>query len=255
MNDEEQAPAKRVGAPLGEHLLHLMQKLVVDSTLVIKVATRAPEHPYYAVLWGLGFLSVTENGADHTVFGVTDLLLRHVAATTPQQAVATLAPDLNEESDHFQKVVKPEWKRRAKACSTPDELAKFVRYLAEQRHDYGTIVWACVEAAQAAVRTLDRSSQGGLTGFQASCVAMQFIADMNGITSPFRLVDYGNMLFPQYDREFARTITASTWKWLQQEAGKMLAERNEDNSATRVRAHWVDIVNGKVPFGYEVVSD
>jgi hypothetical protein len=38
------------------------------------------------------------------------------------------------------------------------------------------------------------------------------------------MVSYANMLYPQYEGSFDKTITPETWKWLQAEASKNLIE-------------------------------
>lgn len=63
---------------------------------------------------------------------------------------------------------------------------------------------------------------------------------------------YEELLYPQYESHFAKTIRTDTWNWLRQEAAKKLAERGEVHSA--VADHWRSIVAGTVPFGF-VVSD
>jgi hypothetical protein len=74
------------------------------------------------------------------------------------------------------------------------------------------------------------------------------------IDAPARLVQYGNMLYPQYGRAFEKTISPSTWEWLQKKATEKLQE------GTRVWhhevvAHLESIVQGTVPFGYTIEED
>lgn len=68
-----------------------------------------------------------------------------------------------------------------------------------------------------------------------------------------RMVRYANMLYPQYDHDFAKTIAPSTWEWLQEKAKANLAEHDEHASGN-VIDHWRAIARGKVPFGYKVVD-
>lgn len=65
---------------------------------------------------------------------------------------------------------------------TTAELAEFVRHLVEDyEHDYGTICHAVAAAGLAAMRCVNTDSdQGGITGFQASCVLWSVIARWTG---------------------------------------------------------------------------
>lgn len=87
----------------------------------------------------------------------------------------------------------------------------------------------------------------GLTGFQASWIMLQFISKELH-KECFRLLDYENMLFPQYEHDF-REISKSTWEWMQKKAAEYL---KEGGGCKEVRDHWQSIVNGVVPFGYKI---
>ena len=99
---------------------------------------------------------------------------------------------------------------------------------------------------------INRSPVGGITGFQAGFIGWAAIMEFMGIKkdSPVRIVKYENMLYPQYRENFDKTISQETWKYLQEEARKNLEENSSANP--RVIEHWQSIVDGKVPFGYEV---
>ena len=131
-------------------------------------------------------------------------------------------------------------------------LPKFLKHLtADYNHDYGTICHAVAIGAVAAAKAVNRTPEGGITGFQAGAVFWEFYKRWMHEEGPARLVNYGHMLYPQYEDDFARTITPSTWKWLQDEAKKNLGERPGLSKGT-VADHWQSIVDGKVPFGYKV---
>lgn len=68
-----------------------------------------------------------------------------------------------------------------------------------------------------------------------------------------RLVEYDNMLYPQYADSFAKTISQETWDDLQQKAQDNIEKH--DTAHPDVRAHWESIINGVVPFGYSVKDD
>lgn len=132
-------------------------------------------------------------------------------------------------------------------------LPEFLRHLTEDYgHDYGTICHAVAAAAIAAARAVDHSPAGGITGFQAGAIMWEFVSEWQGYRGqPLRLVKYEEMLYPQYDDAFAKTITPDTWDWLQKKAAEKLAG-NSEGSHPDVLAHWESIVAGIVPFGYEV---
>jgi len=149
-----------------------------------------------------------------------------------------------------------EWRVRAANTKTPEDLAEFVRHLCEDYvHDYGTIVHACVAAAVAACWTVDAGPQGGITGFQASAIMWQFMRDWNGLSGPARLLRFKDLLYPQNEDDFAKTISQGSWDWLVAEAQKNLEECHPGGVHPTVQAHWESIVAGEVPFGYTVESE
>ena len=69
-----------------------------------------------------------------------------------------------------------------------------------------------------------------------------------------RVINYRDMLYPQYQRTFEKYIPLSLWKELQARAAKYLKEK-KDTADEGVLMHWERIVNGEVPFGYTVLED
>lgn len=72
-----------------------------------------------------------------------------------------------------------------------------------------------------------------------------------------KLIDYDNMLYPQYEYKFDKVISDETWKDIQEQARKNLEGLEELDKEHRlvhpdVIAHWQSIVEGQVPFGYRV---
>lgn len=144
-----------------------------------------------------------------------------------------------------------DWYKEASE-QTLETLPAFMKKLAEEfEHDYGTICHALAASATAAAWAMNRTEQGGITGFQGGAVMWEFIRQWMyvGEHKPLRLVDYSNMLYPQYADKFERTISQDTWKWLQERAKEQLTN---DAMSPRVREHMERIVNGVVPFGYTV---
>lgn len=131
---------------------------------------------------------------------------------------------------------------------------EFINKLAtEYEHDYGTIVHAMAAVAIRAMLKLDETPQGGITGFQAGAIMWKFIRNWMHYEGPMKLMRYENMLYPQYAESFATTIDAATWEYLQDTAKKKLAE--DGHVHPNVRAHWISIVEGRVPFGYTLVVE
>ena len=157
---------------------------------------------------------------------------------------------INEEMNLHQ-----EWFEQAKK-QTLETLPKFVDHVMNDYvHDYGTVCHAIAACAIAAGWAANESegAQGGITGFQAGFVMWDFIRqwEYTHNKAGLRIIDYDNMLYPQYEEDFQKTISASTWEALKSEAKKEL-ERAEHYAHQDVVKHWHNIVNGKVPFGYMV---
>ena len=69
-----------------------------------------------------------------------------------------------------------------------------------------------------------------------------------------KLVDYDDMLYPQYAHKFEKKISQETWELIQKSAREMLEEVSEKKGYVHenVYNHWKSIVDGKVPFGFMV---
>lgn len=134
----------------------------------------------------------------------------------------------------------------------PGEVDAFISEVMGQDLDYNTVVEAVAASALAAARAANRSLNGGITGFQAGYVMWRFIQKWMAYDNvPMRLINYSDLLYPQYEHKYEKTITPDTWKWLQEEAAKKLAEAPEWTHPN-VNAHFQSIIDGTVPFGYTV---
>ena len=67
-----------------------------------------------------------------------------------------------------------------------------------------------------------------------------------------KIVDYDEMLYPQYEYKYQRTMRRDIFDALQKTAKKRLEE--SEYAHPDVIKHWKSIVDGNVPFGY-VVTD
>ena len=149
-----------------------------------------------------------------------------------------------------------EWYVQAEA-QTLATLPEFLRHLtADYTHDYGTICHAIAAGSVATAHAINRSDAGGITGFQASAVMWEFVAgwmsEYKG--KPMRLVNYEHMLFPQYEHSYDRHITKDTAAYLQREARAKLSGDCTHVHA-RVLAHWQQLAEGHIPFGYTVMEE
>ena len=152
--------------------------------------------------------------------------------------------------------VQKEWFKEMEN-QTMKTLPDFLKHLLEDYdHDYGTICHAITAGAIAAAKAMNKSPEGGITGFQAGCIMWGLIT--NWMTEykgkPMKLVDYSDMLYPQMEHKFVKTISEDTWKYLQKEAEKKILEddKSEVKAHPEVREHWVHIVEGDIPFSFAI---
>ena len=147
-----------------------------------------------------------------------------------------------------------EWYEQAKQIKAMEELTLFIAHVMnDYDHDYGTAVHAIAASALAAAYYGAYSES--VTGFQMSLImwmiAHQLVYDDN--VCGLKMIDYDDMLYPQYEDKFDKTISPQVWENLQKEAKKRLEVADEEPKAcAAVRNHWQSIVDGKVPFGYTV---
>ena len=94
----------------------------------------------------------------------------------------------------------------------------------------------------------------GITGFQAGFVMWDFIKDWSfrGNKCGLKIVNYDDMLYPQYNHKFQKTISKDTFEALQKAAEDNLKKGGYANP--NVIKHWKSIVDGNVPFGY-IIED
>lgn len=138
---------------------------------------------------------------------------------------------------------------------TPATLMDFIDHVMNDYiHDYGTIVHAISACAIAAAWAANNSegAQGGITGFQAGFVMWDFIREWRYPNNEcgLRIIDFDNMLYPQYECQFEKTITPDTWNRIRNRAKRKLEESN--GASDYVINHWGSIKRGKIPFGYKI---
>ncbi len=145
-----------------------------------------------------------------------------------------------------------QWYEQAKLLKTSEELKEFVdKLINDYSHDYGTIVHAICASMLGAYYVIENSPQGGITGFQASCIGWKMVKKFMMVKSPARILEFENMLYP-YSEDVFTTVPLKTWKFLQEKAREKL---EKEKLSERMKAHLESIVEGKVPFGWKVKKE
>lgn len=145
-------------------------------------------------------------------------------------------------------------RERRKNIESFDDLVAFLKYVKDNCNcGYGEAPRAMAQAAVATAWYLAR--EFGITGFQAGFVMWDFIRDWEYRHNKcgLKIVDFDDMLYPQYDYKFEKRISLDTWAAIQKAAKENL--ENETYAHPTVREHWQSIVDGKVPFGYIIKEE
>jgi hypothetical protein len=140
---------------------------------------------------------------------------------------------------------------KGKKIKSLDELIELVKEVETKfNYDYGVAPRSI--GAVCAVVAKYLSSSMGLSGFQASFAMWDFIFGYIKTSNKcgLRLVDFDEMLYPQYGYKFEKTISKGVWDDLQKQAKECL--ESPELASQSVKEHWRSIVNGVVPFGYSV---
>ena len=150
--------------------------------------------------------------------------------------------------------IRDELREKRKNIETFEDLTAFLKDV-EDRYNvgYGSAPRAIAQATAAVAWYL--ASKFGITGFQAGFVMWDFIRDWMYTNNKcgLKIIDYDNMLYPQYGDRFEKIITDDTWNGLQEQAKKNLDEYENGRSAhPEVVAHWKSIVDGTIPFDYRL---
>lgn len=198
--------------------------------------------------------SAVEDAAEKC--GMTVMTPQEVQAYMDESAEIRKKVDEKLKSQNRQEIteesgIHKQWYEQAKDIKGPFELHQFVSHLLNDYiHDYGTICHACSAAAIAACHAIDSDpDQGGITGFQASCIMGGFIRHWMHIEGSFWIRELSDMLYPQNEERFT-SISQESFDWLKEQAQKKMDEYPD--AATGVYRHWKEIAEGKVPFGYAI---
>lgn len=140
--------------------------------------------------------------------------------------------------------------KKASQVKTKEELNALLDEITEYKHDYGTIIYGIMAAMKASFRVVNESPNGGITGFQAGCLGWECVHEFMMIGSPARILDYNNLLFPQYKSKFDKVISQETWDNLVSKAKTNLIENK--TAHPNVIAHWKSCADGILPFGFTI---
>ena len=162
-------------------------------------------------------------------------------------------PDPNKETVTEEMHPEKAWFAEAEKMDEEGLSDFFARIIHGYNHDYGTACHAVAACALAAAWAACGDKDIGLSGFQAGFVMWDFIRNWikTGNECGLRLVDYDDMLYPQYEYKFEKVIDETTWHSIQEKAKDKL---KADEACDSVIAHWKKIADGIVPFGYKVVD-
>lgn len=148
--------------------------------------------------------------------------------------------------------------KKRKDINSFGELVRFLEDVVSNYNcGYGDAPRAIAQACLAVGWYL--SGAFGITGFQASFVMWDFILgwQKTGNKTSLKLVDYDDMLYPQYAYKFEKVLSKDTWERIQKTAGEQIVEAEKNGRAIHpeVYRHWQSIVDGKIPFGYKLLND
>lgn len=143
-------------------------------------------------------------------------------------------------------------KDKRKKIETFDDLIEFLTYVKDNcNYDYGVAPRSIAQASLAVAWYF--SNIFGIIGFQSGFVMTDFIRDWRYQNNKlgFKIVNYDDLLYPQYEDYFDKVISKDNWKKLQEEVRERL-DNDSNGASSKVIMHWLRIVNGEVPFGFKV---
>ena len=143
-------------------------------------------------------------------------------------------------------------REKRKEIKSLDGLLDFIKDVSKNYNTgYGTAPRSIAQASVAVADYLLGSM--GCTGFQAGCTMWDFITELMYPNNKcgLRLVDYDEMLYPQYEYKFTdKEISKESWEAMQKTAKDNLL--SNEYATPRVVQHWQNIADGVVPFGFTV---
>ena len=138
----------------------------------------------------------------------------------------------------------------------PDNIQELTSYIEETKEKYNTSYNdAAYGPALAAIAAFNyTATQMGLSGFQASYSEMLFLKKLRNIKHGFKILNFDNLLYPQYLKDFnlsAETLIRKNLDELKKAAKEGL-ERGL-NASQEVRDHWTYIT--EIPDSEKIEDD
>lgn len=147
------------------------------------------------------------------------------------------------------------WYAQAKETTTAT-LPEFIRHITQDyEHDYYTIFHAITAAGIAAMCAVNKANKKPIDENQANYVMWTFIYQWMYPQNKcgLAMLDYDNLLFPQMETYFEKKLPREAFERVQAQA-KDLLEADDDITPT-VKEHLQSIVDGKPPFGFEIMEE
>lgn len=155
-----------------------------------------------------------------------------------------------------EQAVKKELETKRKNIESFYDLVDFLNDVKENYgYGYGEMARAIAQAGLATMNYF--ALEFGITGFQASCLIWDVIKDWSFSDNKcgLRIINYDDMLYPQYKYYFEKIIPESTFKRIQNEALQNIAVMgiNRDKAKNdNLYSHWFSIADGNPPFEYKI---
>lgn len=144
---------------------------------------------------------------------------------------------------------------KAEKVKTAEDFAVLIAEMEQDEFDYGRIVYACAAAAIAGFNVMNRTKNGGITGFQAGCLMWEMVRKFGMFSEgPLRIQDFDHLRYPQYDDQWAVTISPESAGELQKRAAEV-AGKNPEFVSPNVMRRNQDIAAGRFPSFVTVKED
>lgn len=164
---------------------------------------------------------------------------------------------MSEVKESTETIYKKQLEEMVKKVETKEQLLEVIDSIVnKQDHDYGTIAVGTFQAMMATFNYVNRSPNGGITGFQAIFLGWAFVDEfmLSCRNKPKKIINYGDLLYPKYGNKFEKVISKETHEWLIKEAKKHL-EDDSIHAHEDVIKHWQNVANGEIPFGFTLEKE
>lgn len=136
---------------------------------------------------------------------------------------------------------------RASHVKNINDFCSFLEDIEHSNYDFSFSVYAALAIMRSAHNLIAKKFP--LTISQASWIGVELLKYFGSIQGPIKILEWKNMLYPQYEEKFDKIITKDIFQILRFYAKN---ELEKEQGLPHIREHWKSIVAGKVPFGYEI---